>query len=487
MASLERFAQFHFAIPSPAELTEVHSAELTAPELWSLILEETKKVVSSQTFSTWLEPTEALALSQDQLLVAAKNQFAVDYIDGQYGDILSGIAESLFGNELTIAFQSAAAEEVQQPDRGTVSEAAARAGRSAPPAETTGRHGGIAPAHLGLPLNARYVFDTFVVGNSNQWAHAASMAVAEKPAQTYNPLFIYGGVGLGKTHLMQAIGHMILASAKLGRVCYMSAETFMNQMIEALQFGKTLDFRNKYRRVDLLLIDDVQFLQGKDATQEEFFHTFNALYDAHKQIVVTSDRPPKEIPTLEERLVSRFEWGLVVDIQPPDLETRIAILQHKAGRNSLELPQEVLLFIAKNVKSNVRELEGSLIRLIAASSLNGSDITIELAEEVLKNILTTEIRRVTVDRIQHEVANEYGVTIEGLKSRKRTKNLTVPRQVAMHLCRQLTDLPLVEIGQAFGGRDHTTVIHACDKVEHEIQDDRLIRMRIEALREKIAS
>jgi chromosomal replication initiator protein len=274
---------------------------------------------------------------------------------------------------------------------------------------------------------------------------------------------------------------------KLERVCYLSAETFMNQMVESLQFGKTLEFRNKYRRMDLLLIDDIQFLQGKDATQEEFFHTFNALYDAHKQIILTSDRPPKEIPTLEERLVSRFEWGLVVDIQPPDLETRIAILKHKAARNNLEVPSEVILFIAKNVKSNVRELEGSLIRLIAHSSLYGTDISIELAEKVLKNILTTEVVRVTVERIQHEVGSEFGVSIEGMKSRKRTKSLTVPRQVAMYLCRQLTDLPLVEIGQAFGGRDHTTVIHACDKVEGEIQHDRTMRLRVEQLRERIAS
>jgi chromosomal replication initiator protein len=339
----------------------------------------------------------------------------------------------------------------------------------------------------GMPLTPRFTFETFVVGNSNQFAHAASLSVAETPAVRYNPLFIYGGVGLGKTHLMQGIGNELLASGKLERVCYMSAEQFMNQMIEALQFGKTLEFRNKYRRMDLLLIDDVQFLQGKDATQEEFFHTFNALYDAHKQIVVTSDRPPKEIPTLEERLVSRFEWGLVVDIQPPDLETRIAILQHKASRNSLQLPQDVVLFIAKNVKSNVRELEGSLIRLIAHSSLNGSDITIELAEEVLKNILSHETVRITVERIQQEVAQEYGVSVEGLKSKKRTKTLTVPRQVAMYLCRQHTDLPLVEIGQAFGGRDHTTVIHACDKVENEIKEDRTIRLRVEQLRERIAS
>jgi chromosomal replication initiator protein len=456
----------------------LQSSELTAPEVWSQILGQASKVINPQTFRTWFEPTEAVALSGDELLVIVKNQFAVDYIGGQYGGVLSEIAGSLFDRQLKMSFKSLEDEAADRP-------------RPVGGGGQTDRQLGAKPSrgsvNLGLPLNPRYTFDTFVVGNSNQWAHAASLAVAEQPAQTYNPLFIYGGVGLGKTHLMQAIGNTSLAFDRLERVCYLSAETFMNQMIEALQFGKTLDFRNKYRKMDLLLIDDVQFLQGKDATQEEFFHTFNALYDAHKQIVVTSDRPPKEIPTLEERLVSRFEWGLVVDIQPPDLETRIAILQHKADRSSLEIPQDVILFIAKNVKSNVRELEGSLIRLMAHSSLNGSDITIELAEEVLKNILTTETVRVTVDRIQTEVASEYGVTVEGLKSRKRTKNLTVPRQVAMLLCRQLTDLPLVEIGQAFGGRDHTTVIHACDKVENEIKDSRVIRMRIEQLRERIAS
>jgi len=460
----------------------LQSSEFTAPEVWSQILGQASKVINPQTFRTWFEPTEAVALSGDELLVIVKNQFAVDYIGGQYGGVLSQIAGSLFDRQLKMSFQSVKEEAVSHvADRPRPADA----GR--PSDRRIGAKPSRGSVNLGLPLNPRYTFDTFVVGNSNQWAHAASLAVAEKPAQTYNPLFIYGGVGLGKTHLMQAIGNTALAFERLERVCYLSAETFMNQMIEALQFGKTLDFRNKYRKMDLLLIDDIQFLQGKDATQEEFFHTFNALYDAHKQIVVTSDRPPKEIPTLEERLVSRFEWGLVVDIQPPNLETRIAILQHKADRSSLEIPQDVLLFIAKNVKSNVRELEGSLIRLIAHSSLNGSDISIELAEEVLKNILTTETVRVTVDRIQNEVATEYGVTVEGLKSRKRTKTLTVPRQIAMLLCRQLTDLPLVEIGQAFGGRDHTTVIHACDKVANEIKGSRTIRMRIEQLRDRIAS
>ena len=458
------------------------SSELTPIEVWSIILEESRKVINPQTFKTWLEPTEAVGLSEDRLLVNVKNQFAVDYIEGQYGTVLSRIAGSIFDTDMSIAFQSDSSE---QPE--TIATRAVAPSDIAASARPAAERPAPSAVNQGMPLNPRFTFESFVVGNSNQFAHAASQSVAETPAVRFNPLFIYGGVGLGKTHLMQGIGNELLASGKLERVCYLSAEQFMNQMIEALQFGKSLEFRNKYRRMDLLLIDDVQFLQGKDATQEEFFHTFNALYDAHKQIVVTSDRPPKEIPTLEERLVSRFEWGLVVDIQPPDLETRIAILQHKAARNNLQLPQDVVLFIAKNVKSNVRELEGSLIRLIAHSSLSGSDITIELAEDVLKNILNHETVRITVDRIQHEVAQEYGVSVEGLKSKKRTKMLTVPRQVAMYLCRKHTDLPLVEIGQAFGGRDHTTVIHACDKVENEIREDRSIRVRVEQLRERIAS
>ncbi len=456
------------------------STELTPPEVWSLILEESQKVINPQTYRTWLEPTEAVGLDHERLLVSVKNQFAADYIEGQYGAMLADIAEGLFETQLAIDFQTDDSESEPRSIQARTIPAGDVTAPRRPDAATT-------PTNLGMPLNPRYTFESFVVGNSNEWAHAASQAVAETPAQAYTPLFIYGGVGLGKTHLMQGIGNSILSTEKLERVCYLSAEQFMNQMVEALQHGRTLDFRNKYRRMDLLLIDDVQFLQGKDATQEEFFHTFNALYDAHKQIVLTSDRPPKEIPTLEERLVSRFEWGLVVDIQPPDLETRIAILQHKAARNGLDVPHDVVLFIAKNVKSNVRELEGSLIRLVAHSSLSGSDITIEIAEDVLKNILNHETVRVTVDKIMTVVGQDYGVTIEGMKSRKRTRTLTVPRQVAMYLCRKLTELPLVEIGQAFGGRDHTTVIHACDKIENEINSDRSTRSRIEQLRTRIAS
>jgi chromosomal replication initiator protein len=449
----------------------MHSSELTPPEIWSLILEESKKVLPPQTFQTWLEPTRAVTLAADTLLIEAENQFAADYIEGQYRDMLNQIADGLFDHDLSIAFtrSSAVAGDSDVYRAPEIPEA---------------MNGS---TNLGSPLNSRYVFGNFVVGKSNQFANAASKAVAETPAKTYNPLFIYGGVGLGKTHLMQAIGNHILQEGKLGRVCYLSSENFMNEMISSIQRNDTITFRNKYRRMDLLLIDDVQFLANKESTQEEFFHTFNALYDAHRQIVLTSDRPPKEIPTLEERLISRFGWGLVTDIQPPDLETRIAILQGKAERDALVVPEDVLLFIAAHIKSNVRELEGSLIRLLAHSSLTGSEISVELAEVVLSNILSHEVKRVTIERIQREIGQEFGVSVDGLKSKKRTKTLTEPRQVAMYLCRRLTDLPLVEIGQAFGGRDHTTVMYACDKVESDMARDRTIRLRVEKLQSSLAS
>ena len=443
----------------------MRSSELTPPEIWSLILAESKKVLSPQSYQTWLEPTRAVTLAADKLLVEAETQFAADYIEGQYSDMLNEIADGLFDRDLSVAFTRGSfvmPGEIELPRRV-----------EAPP-----RRNG---ANLGSPLNSRYVFESFVVGKSNELASAASKAVAESPAKAYNPLFIYGGVGLGKTHLMQAIGHHVLSDRKLDRVCYLSSENFMNEMISSIQRNDTITFRNKYRRMDLLLIDDVQFLANKESTQEEFFHTFNALYDAHKQIVLTSDCPPKEIPTLEERLRSRFGWGLVADIKAPDLETRIAILQNKAERDALVVPEDVLVFIAEHIKSNVRELEGSLIRLLAHSSLTGSEISVELARQVLSNVLSHEVKRVTIDRIQREVSQEFGITVEGLKSKKRTRTLTEPRQVAMFLCRRLTDLPLVEIGAAFGGRDHTTVIHACEKVESDMALDPSDRLRVERL------
>lgn len=324
-------------------------------------------------------------------------------------------------------------------------------------------------------LNPRYTFDHFVVGKSNQFANAAALAVAQHPGEAYNPLFIFGGSGLGKTHVMQAIGNRILEQNTQSIVHYTSAENFMNEMISAIQSGDTVSFRNKWRKIDVLLIDDVQFLQGKESTQEEFFHTFNALYNAHKQIVLTSDRPPKEIPTLEERLVSRFEWGLVTDIQPPDFETRIAILRKKARDDSLEIPDDVLELIASNVRSNIRELEGSLVRLLAFSSLADQEIDVSLAKEVLKDFLKEPARIITVEQIQKVVSDYYGIPEEGMKVKKRTSSLAFPRQIAMFLSREMTDHSLSEIGNRFGGRDHTTVMHAYEKITKARDEDAELR------------
>jgi chromosomal replication initiator protein len=313
-------------------------------------------------------------------------------------------------------------------------------------------------------LNTKYTFATFVVGSSNQFAHAAALAVADSPSKTYNPLFIYGGVGLGKTHLMHAIGHRVRELNRHLRLCYISSERFMNELINAIRYDQTMTFRDKYRTIDVLLIDDIQFMAGKERTQEEFFHTFNALYDNQKQIVISSDCPPREIPTLEERLHSRFEWGLIADIQPPDLETKVAILRKKAEMERLELPDNVALFIASKIKSNIRELEGSLVRLTALSSLKGEPISLSLAQEALKNIVEEDERSVTIEVIQKVVAEYYNLKVADLKSKSNTRNIAVPRQIAMYLCKVLTKASLPEIGREFGGKHHTTVLHSINKI-----------------------
>jgi chromosomal replication initiator protein len=314
-------------------------------------------------------------------------------------------------------------------------------------------------------LNLRYSFDSFIVGSSNQFAHAACRAVAEAPSRSYNPLFIYGGVGLGKTHLMHAIGQFVLQHDRSLKLTYFSAERFMNEMINAVRYDRIIDFRERYRTVDVLLVDDVQFLSGKEGTQTEFFHTFNALYDSQKQIVISSDCPPHEIESLEDRLRSRFEWGLIADIQSPDLETRIAILKKKADTEAVPLPDDVAIYIAGKIKSNIRELEGSLIRLIAYASLTGQEITLPLAQEVLKNILNHEDKAITIEIIQKFVADHFNLKLLELKSRNNSKSIAMPRQIAMYLCKALTHASLPEIGRSFGGKHHSTVIHSIRKVE----------------------
>jgi chromosomal replication initiator protein len=337
----------------------------------------------------------------------------------------------------------------------------------------------------GEHLNPKYTFDEFVAGSNSRMTYAACLAVAEKPAFVYNPLFIYGGVGLGKTHLMQAIGHQLLGSSGRVKVHYSSTEMFMNELITAIRQGKSHEFREKYRNVDILLIDDIQFLAGKESTQEEFFHTFNSLYGANRQIVVTSDRPPKEIPTLEERLISRFEWGLISDIQPPDYETRLAILRKKVEKEDKEIPDEVLAFIADNVKSNIRELEGSLVKLLVHTGILQEDLTIDVARDVLKDFIRHTPRKTTIATIQKVTAQHFKVPVDAMKSKVRTANYAFPRQVAIFLSREITDCSLTQIGHRFGGRDHTTVIHACNKIKDLMKDDVSLISAVRQLRREL--
>jgi chromosomal replication initiator protein len=469
--------------------------ELTAAEAWSRILERARPLLPEHTFRIWLEHTEPVALSQGQLAVAAGSDFAAEWIEDKYGDLLTDVAERVFGRTIALTFQprtgaAGAGARVRmtrmdaEQARGDASTqtSATPGAASAPVSVTTpAPPGGVV---LGSPLNERYTFERFVVGANNQLSNAACRAVAESPARMYNPLFMYGGVGLGKTHLMHAIGHVLLLRDPTKRVAYVSSERFTNDLIASIQEGRMADFRRRYRDIDLLLIDDVHFLGEKERTQEEFFHTFNALHDAQRQIVMTSDRPPKEINGLEERLVSRFEWGLVTDIKPPDFETRVAILRKKAEDDSISLADEVLDYIARNCRSNVRELEGAVIKLLAYSSLTRREVTLDLAREALGGVLREgPAVEVTPELIRDRVASEWGVSVDGLTSKRRTKELTVPRQVGMYLMRELLDLSLVEIGNHFGGRDHSTVIHAVNKVEEEMSGDDGFRTRVELLRD----
>ncbi len=449
--------------------------ELTADEAWTLILEGVRAKLPEPTYRIWLAETRPLALSQDLLAVGAGSEFAAEWIEDKYGRLLAEVSEQVLGRRLTISFQH---------------HIDSREGRSpvvaplpAPgPSQASADARAVAPvAAPGGALNDRYTFERFVVGSNNQLATAAARAVAEAPARVYNPLFLYGGVGLGKTHLMHAIGHLLRSRDPSRRIAYVSSEWFTNDLIASIQEGRMSDFRRRYREIDLLLIDDVHFLGEKERTQEEFFHTFNALHGAQRQIVLTSDRPPKEIPGLEERLVSRFEWGLVADIRSPDLETRVAILRKKAEEGEIAIADEVLEYIARNCRSNVRELEGAVIKLLAFSSLTQRDITTELAREALGGVLAPEGER-TPEAIRKRVAESFGVPVEALLSRRRTREVTVPRQVAMYLMRELLDLPLTQIGHHFGGRDHSTVIHSINKVEQELETDGALRDRLGALR-----
>src|SRR5438874_296999 len=425
--------------------------------LWDEILARVETKVNRHSFYTWFKPTTFLASDQQSLTIRVPNPLFKDWLLKHYAGVISEAMTEVKQPNLAVNFVAEPQNEgvplAISVDEATVFENDAPA----------------SPGPAGL--NPRYTFDTFIVGSSNQFAHAACRAVAEAPSRSYNPLFIYGGVGLGKTHLMHAVGQYVLQHDGTLTLTYISSERFMNEMINAVRYDRVLDFRERYRTVDVLLVDDIQFLAGKEGTQTEFFHTFNALYDSQKQIVLSSDCPPHEIPQLEELLRSRFEWGLIADIQAPDLETKVAILKKKAETEGIPLPDTVAIYIAGQIKSNIRELEGSLIRLIAYASLTGREISLPLAQDVLRNVLQNDERAVTIEIVQKAVADHYSLKLADLKSKNNSKSVAMPRQIAMYLCKSLTSASLPEIGKSFGGKHHSTVIHSIRKIDNLRQKD----------------
>ena len=428
---------------------------MTGSNIWDNVLSRIEAKVNRHSFYTWFKPTAYVSDDRDAIRVRVPNALFRDWLTKHYSAVLHEALEEVERPQSQVVFVT---DDVTAPMESLPEVAPVEVVDQ----EDVGGQGGLGP---------RYSFDTFIVGPSNQFAHAACRAVAEAPSRSYNPLFIYGGVGLGKTHLMHAIGHYVLNHLKSLKLTYISSERFMNEMINAVRYDRVLDFRERYRSVDVLLVDDIQFLAGKEGTQTEFFHTFNALYDSQKQIVISSDCPPHEIPSLEERLRSRFEWGLIADIQPPDLETKVAILKKKAETEGIPLPDNVAIYIAGKIKSNIRELEGSLIRLIAYASLTGREITLQLTQDVLRNVLQHDDRAITIEIIQKHVADYYQLKLGDLKSRNNSKSVAMPRQIAMYLCKMLTRASLPEIGKSFGGKHHSTVIHSIRKIEDLRQRD----------------
>ncbi len=463
------------------KVIHITSMTLSATEVWTRLLDRARLELPEQTFRTWLEPTEPLALEGNSIIVGSPDQFAADWNESKHAGLLSSLAPVALGHPLLVVFRVHEERKTRNQMDLFVAPPA-----TSPIIEQRHKQGGV-NAHL----SERYTFDHFVIGKSNELAAAAAHAVSQAPGRVYNPLFLYGDTGLGKTHLMQAVAHDVLNRHPETRITFIGTEQFTNEMIGSIQTRTTQDFRRRYRETDLLLVDDVHFLKGKEATQEEFFHTFNALYEAGRQIILTSDRPPSEIPGLETRLISRFQWGMVADIELPDLEHRIAILRNKALIDHLEMtiPEDVIRFIAEHVRSSVRELEGSIIKLLAYASLKHREITVDVAREALRDKLrpgeqngNSSPSGLSTETIQYAVAKEWGVTPEGLRSKTRTKALTTPRQVAMFLIRELLSLQLVEIGAAFGGRDHSTVIHSLERVAGTLKEEPSFAQRVAKLR-----
>jgi chromosomal replication initiator protein len=465
---------------------------MDAKQVWRAALGELQVSLSPANFETWLKETALVAVDDNRFRVAVPNGFAKDWLETRYRSLISQTLARVVGYSVQVDFEvreGLMAQSLEDGAEPAVDGAiAARApGPGGPPVRLEpGRVGG--PDGASASLNPRYTFRNFIVGSANRLAHAASLSVAERPGHAYNPLFLYGGVGLGKTHLMHAIGNQVLARFPRKKVVYATSEKFTNEFITSIQQGKIDDFRSRYRRIDLLLIDDIQFIADKERTQEEFFHTFNAIHEDGKQIVLSSDRPPKLITTLEERRRSRFEWGLIADLTAPDLETRIAILRAKAEEQSVHIGADVLEFIARKVISNIRELEGALNRIVAYANMGGMPLSIELAQAVLSNVLYNPKRRmVTPERIVQAVSDYYSVELDQLKGQKRDRAIVMPRQIAMYLMRAETDVSLLRIGQELGGRDHSTVLHACEKIDKETQQNEELRRELAAVRELIYS
>jgi chromosomal replication initiator protein len=462
------------------------SSTSLAPNPWLRILDALEKKINRHSYDTWLKPTRYSHSTGGILFVRVPTK-EFQHVGDKYADLIQEALDNLGLEYQDVKFVT--------PDEG--------------PAATPVRHDGGLSAHAAAPaltalpggkshveqsrfdwdgaaqLNPRYTFDAFVIGSGNQFAHAACRAVAERPSKAYNPLFLYGGVGMGKTHLMQAIGHEIKKRQPQASICYCSSEKFTNEMINSLRYDKMISFRDKFRGVDVLLIDDIQFLAQKERTQEEFFHTFNALHESMKQIVIASDRPPKELAEVEDRLRSRFEWGLIADIQPPDLETKVAILQKKSEEEKVTLPTDVALYIASNIRSNVRELEGALIRLVAHSSLIGAQITLPYAQQVLKNFIDSQARKVTIESIQKAVAEQFGLRLVEIKAKNNSRAIVYPRQIAMYLAKHLTEASLPEIGRQFGGKHHTTVLHSVDKIDSLRKEDKDLNRLLNKLTEQL--
>src|SRR5271155_4468425 len=480
------------------------SSSAISPNPWARILDALEKKVNRHSYDTWLKPTRYSHASNKILFVRIPTA-EFRHVGDKYADLIQEALDNLGLGYEDVKFVTADDDPSNTPIRhngglsvhsptgssshGSAAGSAGGSNSSAGPQPVPGLHPsqGRFDWDSAAQLNPRYTFDAFVIGSGNQFAHAACQAVAERPSKAYNPLFLYGGTGMGKTHLMQAIGHEIKRRTPQTAICYLSSEKFTNEMINSLRYEKMISFRDKFRTVDVLLVDDIQFLAQKERTQEEFFHTFNALHESMKQIVIASDRSPKELAEIEDRLRSRFEWGLIADIQPPDLETKVAILQKKSEQEKVTLPMDVALFIATNIRSNVRELEGALIRLVAHSSLIGAEITLPYTQQVLKNFIDSQARKVTIESIQKAVAEQFGLRLVEIKAKNNSRSIVYPRQIAMYLAKHLTEASLPEIGRQFGGKHHTTVLHSVDKIETVRKTDKDLNRLLNKLTEQLGA